>query len=192
MDSTREEVLCNISPDRFTDNILPPHVVLDGYNFSDIERKLLHIGKHCQPEERKLYFLSIAPFILYRIIVPDTIRQNETMPYWISELLEEMNDKENFIAGLPKMISLSRISQEHLTREFRKYINMTPTEFINIKRMNYAAELLLEQHMEIIDICFECGFNNLSHFYHIFKKTYSCSPKQFIRNHLDLKDETVV
>lgn len=179
----------NIRPETFTDSFLPPAVVLDGYNFSDIERKLLHIGKHTQPDKRKIYFSAIAPFLMYRINVPDAVQQAETMPFWLRDLLEEMNIKANFVEGLPKMVSLSCISQEHLTREFRKYIHMTPTEFINLKRMNYAAELLLNQQLDIIDICFECGFNNLSHFYHIFKKIYNCSPKRFIQNHLNFEEK---
>ncbi|MEG1678380.1 MAG: AraC family transcriptional regulator, partial [Clostridia bacterium] len=31
----------------------------------------------------------------------------------------------------------------------------------------------------IIDISIEAGFNNLSHFYHVFQSTYQMSPKHF-------------
>ena len=105
----------------------------------------------------------------------------ETMPKWFSDLIAEMNLKENFILGLPKMIELAHISQEHLNRIFRKYLNMTPTEFINKKRIDYSIELMLNNHENITEISYMCGFNNLSHFYHIFKKQFHCSPKQFIK-----------
>ncbi|MDE6031718.1 MAG: helix-turn-helix transcriptional regulator, partial [Oscillospiraceae bacterium] len=171
-----------ISPLLFTESSFPPDMVLDGYDLADVERKLLHIGLHTLPDERRLYFRGLLPFILYRILSAGA-KQSAAIPNRLRGLLNKMNDKENFIEGLPKLLELSRTSQEHLTREFRKYLNMTPTEFINQKRISYAAELLLNSADEIIDICFICGFNSVSHFYHIFKRTYGCSPKQFIKEH---------
>ena len=88
-----------------------------------------------------------------------------------------MCKEENFLAGLPRMISLSGVSQEHLTRQFRKYLDMSPIEFINLKRIGLAAKLLTEGNHEILEVCYACGFNNLSHFYHCFKKQYGCTPK---------------
>ncbi len=171
-----------ISPLLFTESFFPPDTVLDGYNLADMERKLLHIGLHTSPDERKLYFRGLLPFILYRILSAGAER-SAAIPNRLRGLLDKMNDRENFIEGLPKLLELSGTSQEHLTREFRKYLNMTPTEFINQKRISYAAELLLNSSHEVVEICFLCGFNNLSHFYHIFKTTYGCSPKQFIKEH---------
>lgn len=56
------------------------------------------------------------------------------------------------------------VSQEHLTRSFRRYIGMTPTEYINGKRLSLAAQLLLRGDMPVIEICGACGFNSLSRF----------------------------
>ena len=172
-----------ISPLLFTEGSFPPDMVLDGYDLADMERKLLHIGLHTSPDDRKLYFRGLLPSILYRIRSAGT-EQSAAIPNRLRGLLDKMNDKENFTEGLSKLLELSGTSQEHLTREFRKYLNMTPTEFINQKRIGYAAELLLNSSHEIVEICFLCGFNNLSHFYHIFKTTYGCSPKQFMKEHL--------
>lgn len=171
-----------ISPLLFTESSFPPSITLNGYELADVERKLFHIGQHTSPDERKLYFRGLLPFILYRILSAGA-EQNAAIPNRLCRLLDQMNDRENFIEGLPKLLELSGISQEHLTREFRKYLNMTPTEFINQKRISYAAELVLNSSNDMIDICFMCGFNSLSHFYHIFKKTYGCSPTQFIKGH---------
>lgn len=174
-----------LPPKVFTDEKLPPHIVLDGYDFSDISRKLLRMEKRTAPEERRLYFKGILPFILHRLLSYGNDIQMKSIPNRIRELIDAMSEKENFIEGLPRLTELSGTTQEHLTREFRKYLDMTPTEFINLRRLSYAAELLLECKYDIIDICFMCGFGNLSHFYHIFKKTYGCSPKQFVKNHTD-------
>lgn len=162
---------------------LPPHIMLDGYTYTDIQLKLEFIANKKNCEERRLYFLSILPMLLYQFVAHDETKvSSASVPNWIVELLEQMEKEENFTLGLPRMLSLANYSQEHLTREFRRYLNITPTEFINSKRMEYAAELLKSGEYTINGVCYKCGFNNLSHFYHLFKKQYYCSPKSFAAN----------
>lgn len=60
-----------------------------------------------------------------------------------------------------------------------RYIGMTPTEYINGKRLSLAAQLLLQGDMPVIEICGACGFNSLSRFYRLFTERYGCAPKAF-------------
>lgn len=180
--SARALTLC---PDDFFDEPeLSPHIVLEGYNFTDIKRKMIHFDKKPEGALRRRYLSSILPFLLYRFLAePDINSKSNLVPSWLSRLIDQMNRPECFIEGLPCLLRLANMSQEHLTREFHKHLNLTPTEFINTKRMNYAIKLLLESDLEIIDICHECGFNNLSYFYRIFQKQFECSPKKFLERY---------
>ncbi|MBP1565559.1 MAG: substrate-binding domain-containing protein [Oscillospiraceae bacterium] len=101
-------------------------------------------------------------------------------PKWLYIVLRDMSRPENFILGLPRMLDISHVSQEHLIRVFKKYLGTTPTHYINDLRLEYAVSLIEEKNYEITDACFSSGFNNISHFYHTFKKKYGCSPKKFI------------
>lgn len=160
---------------------LPPLIHLHGYTLNDVKRKMLHLSGYPVGAERMAYLRSILPHLLFQFISTHSNEVSQpALPVWMTELLSDMSLKAHFTEGLPYLLQSANLSQEHLTREFRKYLNMTPTEFINMKRLNYAVRLLLESDMEIIDICHECGFNNVSHFYHNFKKQYGCSPKKFI------------
>lgn len=173
------------SPSFFTNPEVSPHIILDGYNFTDVKRKLLHFDRKEPGFARKRYLHSLLPFFLYRFLAePEIIHPNTYIPSWMTDLLQEMDCSDNFVTGLPRLLELANMSQEHLTREFRKYLNITPTEYINARRMNYAIKLLLETDSEIIDICHECGFNNLSHFYRNFHKQFECSPKKFLERYL--------
>ena len=89
-----------------------------------------------------------------------------------------MERRENYTTGLSRLLALANMSQEHLTRSFRRYIGMTPTEYINGKRLSLAAQLLCRGHA-VIEICGACGFNSLSRFYRLFTERYGCAPKAF-------------
>jgi len=172
----------NIPKDFFTSSLLPPTITLEGNDFIRMERKLDLIGEKAIGKERKIYFLSILPELIY-LFINNEPKKNNILPGWLSDLLLVMNEPDNFVSGLDTMLKLANISQEHLTREFRKRIQITPTEYINEKRINYAADLLLCQKYKIIDICYMSGFNNLTYFYKLFHKHYNCTPKEFIQRH---------
>lgn len=55
-------------------------------------------------------------------------------------------------------------------RYFKKVTGKTFTKLVNEYRVVHATKLLHESQMSITDICFECGFNNFSHFNKLFKE----------------------
>ena len=164
---------------RFTAPTMPFVINLSGQELSDIYRKLLLIDHIPAGMERRLYFRSILPYLIYRFISAGEEQSRGSVPHWLAELIGQMSIPDNFISGLPRLLELSHLSQEHLTREFRKHLDLTPTEFINLKRLSYAAELIASGEQNMTEVCFACGFNNLSYFYSCFKKQYGCTPKKF-------------
>ena len=80
---------------------------------------------------------------------------------------------------LSDMAAYTNKSREHISRSFKKYISLSVSEFMTVKRLNYSANLLLNTNLPVIDICFECGFQNLSWFYRKFKEKFSMTPLQF-------------
>lgn len=163
-----------------TDAPLSPTIELSGDVLGDIREKLLAIGIKEIGGKRRQYLMAVLPYFLYQFTSGPAFTDTAALPSWLSVLIRQMEEPDNFIAGLPRLLALANLSQEHLNRSFRRFLHMSPTEFINLRRMEYAASLLLEERLQIIDICQECGFCNLSYFYQIFHKQYGCSPRQFI------------
>lgn len=181
----------NVSPVCIHTLTLPPHIIVPNDSALPIKEMLLKIGQKTNPQERKSYFLSILPLLMNTILVHlQESSMSYSLPSWLIQLIDLMKVRENFIIGLPRLLELSNISQEHLTREFKKHLNLTPTEFVNIKRLEYATELILANAYDITEICFMCGFNNLSHFYHVFRRQYKCSPKAYYKNYQLKKEST--
>lgn len=100
-------------------------------------------------------------------------------PEWLRFLVLEMQKKENYARGLPAMYEISKYTPEHLCRAFRKYLDTSPTRFLNAIRLDEAALRLIYTGDEIIDIAMDIGFDNLSHFYHLFKQRHEMSPLRY-------------
>ncbi|GAA0891755.1 AraC family transcriptional regulator [Fulvivirga kasyanovii] len=89
--------------------------------------------------------------------------------------------RENF----QKQISLDEISDKvsmtepAFCRYFKKISGKTFTKFVNEYRLVHASKLLSESASSITDICFECGFNNFSHFNKQFKLFTGKSPSEY-------------
>jgi AraC family cel operon transcriptional repressor len=109
--------------------------------------------------------------------------QRSSVPKWLEETRSEMQQKERFVSGFESMVEISHRSKEHLCRAFKKHYDQTPTEYINDLRLNYSANLLMTTDESIPYISMESGFENLSHYYHLFKKKYNLSPGDFRKQH---------
>lgn len=69
-----------------------------------------------------------------------------------------------------------------LSRFFKLRSGRTISDYIIEVRLGNATRLLVNTTNSISEICYECGFNNLSNFNRIFKRKKDCSPTEFRDN----------
>ena len=81
--------------------------------------------------------------------------------------------KLNDLAGL---VGMSPVS---FSRFFRQRTGRTLSEYIVEIRLGYAARMLVDSTKNISEICYECGFNNLSNFNRTFKARRNYTPRDF-------------
>ena len=93
--------------------------------------------------------------------------------------------RENFQRpiSLDEIADTVSMTEPAFCRYFKKISGKTFTQFVNEYRLVHASKLLSERPDNITDICFECGFNNFSHFNKLFKAFTGKSPSQY-RNEL--------
>jgi AraC family cel operon transcriptional repressor len=101
------------------------------------------------------------------------------IPEWLDKLCLEMKRLENLAGGVKTMQVLAPCTPEHLCKVFRKHMSMTPTDFINEQKLNYAAKRLADSDDKIYSISTDLGFKSLSRFYNIFRKHYGVSPAKY-------------
>ena len=117
--------------------------------------------------------------IFTRDFAPAELESPAAQEDWFSRLLEEMKTPEALARGVDAMIEISGKSHEHLCRVSRQRIGLTPTAFVNDLRLTYAANRLRHSGDSIADACYAAGFENLSHFYHLFRQKYKKTPRDF-------------
>jgi AraC-like DNA-binding protein len=81
--------------------------------------------------------------------------------------------------SIHELASVVNMSQYHMCRFFRVLTGRTPVEYINLYRINQAAELLVKNDTKLLDIALEVGFENLSYFIETFKRYKKCTPSKF-------------
>lgn len=75
------------------------------------------------------------------------------------------------------------ISQKSFIQKFKKHFLLTPSEYIKLKQVNYAINLLQSNNSEkLINIGLDSGFYDQSHFIRVFKKFCGVTPKHFIKD----------
>ena len=120
------------------------------------------------------FFLNLAVVLEKAQATP-----GEGAPGWLEEALERIEREGLFREGPSALIRLAGRSQEHVVRETRRWFQRTPTALVNAMRMRHAARCLASTRMEIVDVCYDCGLENLGHFYALFQEFHGVTPRRF-------------
>lgn len=78
-----------------------------------------------------------------------------------------------------ELSSIMYLSSTYFSNLFTKQFGITPQQYIQQKRMNKAALLLLESNKNIREIAFTCGFESEAYFNRSFHKFMGISPGRY-------------
>ena len=98
-----------------------------------------------------------------------------SMPDEMQQLLTYMNNHFNEIQHIKDVYDLVYISPATLNRWFRKYIHLSPREFLESKKLAYAKQLLT-QGFTVTEASIQSGFADSSYFISVFKKKFGVTP----------------
>ena len=106
---------------------------------------------------------------------PESRRVREVEEYIDKNYKEEIR--------LKTLSDIAGMTPAAFSRFFRMRTGKTVSDYMIDIRLGHAARLLVDSSNSVADICYLCGFNNISNFNRIFKKKKGCSTTAFRDNY---------
>lgn len=95
----------------------------------------------------------------------------------LEQAFDYINDQYCGKITLEEVAASAYMSPNYFSSYFRKVTGVGFSEYVTRLRINHARELLRDTDRSVTDIALECGFNNLSNFYRLYKKHVGKPPK---------------
>jgi len=80
---------------------------------------------------------------------------------------------------LPEIAGLANMALTTFCNFFKEHYRVTFIEYLNSVRIGHACKLLSEKELNVVEVAFECGFNNLANFNKQFKKFKKMTPTEY-------------
>ena len=85
---------------------------------------------------------------------------------------------------LDDVASIASLSKSSFCRYFKSKTKKTFSHFLNEIRISKACKLLVTQKMNISEVCYEVGFNNMSHFTRQFKLITGLTATEYLKKYI--------
>lgn len=94
-------------------------------------------------------------------------------------LIKYMENNYNQPLTLDFLSNFAGISKYYLSREFKKYTDFSPNDYLISLRINRAKSLLVNTDLTVTQIAHEVGIHNINNFINLFKKKVRMTPIQY-------------
>ena len=130
-----------------------------------------------------LYELSLQKN--YHLLASETFASEKNAPEnkRIREVEEYIDNHYREEIRLNTLSEIAGMTPPSFSRFFRLRTGKTVSNYVIETRLGHAARLLVDSPTSVADVCYLCGFNNVSNFNRIFKKKKGCSPTSFRDNY---------
>jgi AraC-like DNA-binding protein len=123
------------------------------------------------------YQYLATPVVQNTINERDSERLNKVYRYVLDNCHQEIS--------LQMAASIANLSKPAFCRYFKKRSNKTFVRFLNEIRVGQACRLLVNEDYPIADICFTCGYNNISYFIREFRSITGFTPLGYRKKFAD-------
>ena len=79
------------------------------------------------------------------------------------------------------LCALVRLSEAHFSRSFKRAFGQSPHAFVLRRRLEFAAQFMLQTDVPLCDIALRCGFADQAHFSKHFRQANGLNPSAWRR-----------
>jgi len=127
---------------------------------------------------------QLKPYTKPKRITNDEVRIKQAIMYLEEHFCEQIT--------LDDIANSVHISKSECCRCFKRFLNMSPFDFLNKYRIFYATKLLQRKEnsdSNIADLAVTVGFSNISYFNKVFRKHVGMTPSEYRKQQLRNPDE---
>ncbi len=125
----------------------------------------------------KEYRFLCGPVVQNTINEGDSQRLNKVYKYVVNNYQRQIT--------IGNAASTANLSVTAFCRYFKKRTNKTFIQFLNEIRIAFACRMLVEEDRSVAEVCYCCGFTNVSFFIRQFKKITGLTPLSYKKKHID-------
>jgi|GEM_PF-318067 len=108
-------------------------------------------------------------------------RAEQSRPPWLHTACELIQDCYREKPGIRRVAKTVGVHPTHLARAFRVFLGCTPGDLLRTRRLEKAAELLLQADLSIVEIALDSGFSDQAQFTKAFRQMYGVPPGSYRR-----------
>lgn len=157
----------------------PVRIRRDSRQLADINQAALRL------ERADRTALAAESFLLplMAALLDQTEALPENAPDWLVAACAAARDPRVFRDGAAGFARVAGRAHPHVSRTVRRYLNLSPSDYINQQRMAFAARRLSGSSDSIAEIAADCGIPNLSHFHKLFRAHHGTTPLHYRKAH---------
>ncbi len=139
---------------------------------------LLNI-ENCSSLDKYYHFIRILQIIQNNTATIES-DYSDNMPPNLRKVLNIISEQFASHITVASLAADVFVSVGTLERQFKKYLNISPTEYIKRKRLSEAMHLL-NKGVSVSQVAYQCGFPDASNFIKVFKKNLGQTPYQYMK-----------
>lgn len=151
----------------------------EAYSMSDYFIQQIDLQKSSD----SVMFLILEMIITLTLTVQNA-KSKQAYSIYTKKAIDYIYKNLHYKITLPNLSRHCGISEEYLSRVFKKDVGITVSAYIVKEKLEVAQSMLLVRSFTSAEIAHTLGFCSQSHFIDAFKKQYHITPKQFLMTRL--------
>ena len=128
----------------------------------------------CDPEALSGFFGLLQLLEKYR---KNTVPAKK-LPDAFENILRYIDDHFDEGFSIGEIANEFFLSRSALCHMFKKYLSLSPSKYIEAKKLARSKQLL-EEGESVQNVCYACGFSDCSYFVSVFKKYFKITPYKY-------------
>ncbi|MGD9125897.1 MAG: AraC family transcriptional regulator [Planctomycetia bacterium] len=87
--------------------------------------------------------------------------------------------------SLKKLAKSCGLGVTQFTNHCKRLTNLSPNEYLNVKRLEKSKQLLLDTDLSVLQIALKCGFGSSQYFATVFRRQEGITPRDFRKEHVE-------